>query len=184
VFISESYGAGGAMLELAQEAGGRIGFKKLWDNVAFGTHFMSAVEKDGYLYGVDGHGPHDAFLVCVKADTGEEVWRTQPEWREAVRSRDGAQRQLTMGTYRCWLTPVDGGRRFLCLGEFGHLLWLELSPKGHKELARAWLFAAGETWTPPVFKNGLLYISQNTPAPADRGGESPRLRCYDLRAAP
>ncbi|HXE52629.1 MAG TPA: hypothetical protein VN541_06405 [Tepidisphaeraceae bacterium] len=73
--------------------------------------------------------------------------------------------------------PVDG--RFLCLGEFGHLLWVDLSPKGYRELSRAWLFAAGETWTPPVLSRGLLYICQNAPDSLHHTGR--RLLCYDLR---
>jgi hypothetical protein len=57
---------------------------------------------------------------------------------------------------------------------------MELTPKGYKELSRAWLFAARETWSLPVLSRGLLYVVQhsrdvlkNTP---------PRLLCYDLRA--
>ena len=79
----------------------------------------------------------------------------------------------------CSLLLVADGR-FLCLGEYGHLLWLELSPKGYKELSRAWLFAAGETWTLPVLSRGLLYIVQNTRDLLR--GTGPRLLCYDLRA--
>jgi hypothetical protein len=60
----------------------------------------------------------------------------------------------------------------------GHLLWLELSPKGYKELARTWLFPAPESWTPPVISRGLLYICQNRPG---YNGTPPRLLCYDLR---
>jgi hypothetical protein len=72
---------------------------------------------------------------------------------------------------------VDG--RFLTLGEHGHLLWLDLSPKGYKELARVWLFRAPESWTPPVLSHGLLYVVQNhRDALADT---PPRLLCYDLR---
>ena len=82
-----------------------------------------------------------------------------------------------MGTYRCWLMPVDG--RVLCLGEFGHLLWVDLSPAGYKELARAWLFAASETWTPPVLSKGLLYVCQNSRD--SMHNTPPRLLCYDLR---
>lgn len=177
VFISESYGAGGAMLEITED--GEV--TELWDNPSFGTHFMSAVQKDEYLYGVDGHGPHDAFLVCVDMKSGEDVWRTQPEWQEETTTRTGQPRKMTLGTYRCWLTPVEGGKRFLCLGEFGHLLWVDLSPKGYKELSRAWLFAASDTWTPPVISRGLLYVCQNNPA-SPAGEPGPRLICYDLRA--
>jgi hypothetical protein len=73
--------------------------------------------------------------------------------------------------------PVDG--HYLCLGEFGHLLWMDLSPQGYKELSRAWLFAASETWTPPALSHGLLYICQNSRDMLHNTG--PRLLCYDLR---
>ena len=178
VLVSECYGAGGVLLQLS-ESNGRIEAKKVWDNPEFGTHFMLAVEKDGHLYGVDGHGPRDAFLVCVNRATGEEVWRAQPEWTDTV-ANEGRERKLSLGTYRAWLTPVDGGSRYLVLGEFGHLLWAELSPKGYKQLSRAWLFPADQTWTPPVVSRGLVYVCQNSTAMI---GEAPmRLLCYDLRA--
>jgi hypothetical protein len=68
---------------------------------------------------------------------------------------------------------------FLCLGELGHLLWLDLSPAGYKELARSWLFAARETWSLPVLSHGLLYVVQHTRDTIH--GTGPRLLCYDLR---
>ena len=73
---------------------------------------------------------------------------------------------------------VDG--RYLCLGELGHLLWLDLSPTGYKELARTWLFPARESWTLPVLSHWLLYVVQNTRELTRANG--PRLLCYDLRA--
>jgi len=172
VFISECYGSGGVLLDITAD----LQCKPGWTNAAFGTHFMTAVVKDDYLYGVDGHGPEDAFLVCVDQKTGKEIWRTQPQWKETIDS-DGTAREIPMGSFRCWLMPVDG--RFLCLGEFGHLLWVELSPAGYREVSRAWLFAAGETWTPPVLSRGLLYICQNARDPVHKTG--PRVLCYDLR---
>ena len=162
------------LLDLAPDGS----FKPLWTNESFGTHFMTAVREDNYLYGVDGHGPHDAFLVCVELETGKEVWRTQPEWEQTVDGRTGP-RKMRLGTYRAWLMPVDG--RHLMLGEFGHLLWVDLSPQGFKERSRAQLFLAGETWTPPVLSRGLLYICQNTPGSDAATSAHPRLLCYDLR---
>jgi outer membrane protein assembly factor BamB len=173
VFVSEAYGAGGALLDLLPDGS----FKELWTNDAFGTHFMMAVRKGEHLYGVDGHGPNDAFLVCVELATGKEVWRMQPEWDQTL-DRGAGPRKVRLGTYRAWLMPVDG--RHLVLGEYGHLLWAELSPAGFKELGRAQLFLAGESWTPPVLSHGLLYVCQNSPA-TDPAGVPPRLLCYDLR---
>lgn len=176
IFISEAYGSGGALLHVKADDS----LEKVWSGLELGTHFMSAVELNGYLYGVDGHGPTDAFLVCVELSSGKEMWRTQPRWKDRPQPRSGAEpREIVMGTDRCWLMPLDEGKRFLCLGEWGHLLMLDLSPQTAKTTSRSWLFAAGETWTPPVFIRGLLYVCQNTPAAA--GGSPPRLRCYDLR---
>ena len=179
VLVSEAYGAGGAVLELTEDPDKRLACKPLWTSESFGTHFMTAVYKDGHLYGVDGHGPNDAFLVCVDAATGKEIWRTQPEWAEVVQSRTGP-RKMRMGTYRAWIMPVDG--RFLLTGEFGHLLFADLSPKGCTVSSRSQLFLASETWTPPVLSHGLLYICQNTASTID--GSPARLLCYDFRAAP
>ena len=172
VFVGECYGAGGTLLEVLRDGTA----KPLWANERFGMHFMTALPVGGHLYGVHGHGPNDADLVCVELQTGREVWRAQPTWQEKIEGKRGPQ-TMTVGTFRSSLLHVDG--RTLCLGEFGHLLWLDLSPTGYRELARTWLFAATETWTPPVLSRGLLYVCQNT-----RGAlreEPPRLLCYDLR---
>jgi outer membrane protein assembly factor BamB len=159
VFVSECYGSGRRVVQVAPDL---ASCKQVWSNREFGTHFMTAILKDGFLYGVDGHGPRDAFLACVDAATGEEQWREQPTWREAIKGDAGAEaRQTALGTYRAWLMPVGDGR-VLCLGEYGHLLWVDLSPAGYKQVGRTRLFLASETWTPPVLSRGLLYVCQNT----------------------
>ena len=75
------------------------------------------------------------------------------------------------------LLAVDG--QFLCLGELGHLLWVDLTPEGYREVSRAWLMAARESWVLPVLSRGLLYVAQNTRDLLQEIG--PRLLCYDLR---
>jgi outer membrane protein assembly factor BamB len=172
IFISECYGSGGILLDISRE----MKPTPLWTNENFGTHFMTAIPKDGYFYAVDGHGPNDADFCCFDQKTGKEVWRKHPQWRENVKLRDGVERSLPFGTDRCNLLMIDG--RCLCLGEWGHLLWLDLKPQGYKEVDRIWLFQAGETWTPPVVSRGLLYVCQSAKGP---NGEPTRLLCYDLR---
>ena len=172
VFVSECYGSGGALVEALADGGCSL----VWTNRKFGTHFMTSIFKDGYLYGVDGYVMQAARLVCVDANTGKEMWGTQPVWEETVTTKDGP-RKLVRGTFRGSLLSVDG--RFLCLGELGHLLWLDLTPQGCRELDRVWLFAAQETWTPPVLCRGLLYVCQNARDPFH--DTPPRLLCYDLR---
>ena len=172
VFISECYGRGGVLVEITPE----MKAKELWRTDRLGTHFMTAIHRDGHLYGFDGHGPLDCPLVCVSVKTGEEVWRQEPRWAEEVDTPQGKLRR-NFGLNRSFL--LHAGERTLCLTETGHLLWLELNPKGYKELARTRLFSATETWTPPVIRSGLLYVCQNNPDLFDR--TPPRLLCFDLR---
>ena len=173
VLISASYKTGAALLDLRPDGTQRVA----WTAPHFGLHWNTAIHRDGYLYGFDGRNEPDAALVCVELKTGKEMWRAVPEWEETVEF-GGRQVTRSFTTYRGSLLWADG--HFLCLGELGHLLWLDLSPKGFRILSRAWLFAARESWSPPVLSRGLLYVSQNR-RDFLRGG-SPRLLCYDLRA--
>jgi outer membrane protein assembly factor BamB len=173
VFISASYRAGGALLEIRPDFTHRV----LWTTQEFGLHFNTPIYKDGYLYGFDGRNEPDASLACVDAASGKVVWRHAPEWAELILFNGQPQRQMS-GTYRGSLLAVDG--QFLCLGEHGHLLWMDLTPKGYQEVSRARLFVGRESWALPVLSRGLLYVVQNT---RDfQSGARPRLFCYDLRA--
>jgi outer membrane protein assembly factor BamB len=174
VFISASYRTGSALVEVRPNFTRRV----VWTTQQFGLHFNTAIHRAGYLYGFDGRNEPDASLACVDASNGKVVWRETPEWTEGSEAGDGGRQQLT-GTYRGSLLAVDG--QFLCLGEMGHLLWMDLTPKGYREVARARLFAARESWTLPVLSRGLLYVMQNTRDALQ--GTGPRLLCYDLRGS-
>ncbi|MDB5323334.1 MAG: hypothetical protein JWN40_4965 [Phycisphaerales bacterium] len=177
VWISECYGKGGVLLQLTLDGANKFSAKTLWETDKLGTHFMTALPFKGHLYGCDGHGPANCPLVCLDIATGEEKWRTEPDLSESITTRSGEQKTLRLNTDRCHLLHVDG--KTLCLTEWGHLLYLDLSPAGCNVTARTWLFAAGETWSPPVLSRGLLYINQNAPDLLNK--KPPRLICYDLR---
>lgn len=170
VYISECYGAGGALLKISADGS----CSEVWSNEILNTHFMTAIHKDGYLYGIDGHGPQNAPIICIKLETGEEVWRHEPEWLTPV--GDGKEYNLAPALASFLL--VDG--RCLVLGQYGHLAWIDLNPEGYKEFDRTHLFLARQTWAMPALSRGLLYVVQN-----DGGLDStkPRLICYDLRAS-
>ncbi len=78
---------------------------------------------------------------CVELKTRKVMGREVPEWQESITFK-GIQASRRMSTFRGTLLAVDG--QFLCLGEMGNLLWLDLSPKGIREIARAKLFTARE----------------------------------------
>ncbi len=173
VFVSASYKAGGALVEIQPD----FSHKVLWKVSDFGMHFSTPAYKEGFLYGFEGRNEPDASLACLDVATGKVVWREVLEWTETVEI-NGQSRSVQMSPYRGSILQVDGG--FLCLGERGHLLWLDLSPKGVKVLGRTWLFFADQTWALPVLSRGLMYVSQNSRDPVR--GTTPRLLCYDLRA--
>jgi outer membrane protein assembly factor BamB len=156
VFVSEAYGAGGACFEVARD----FSVKRVWQADKLDLYWMTPLVRDGCLYGFAGQSERLAELVCQDAGTGRELWRSD----------------LGGGFGRASLLALDGG--VLCLGEFGDLAWLELSPKGAAIKSRAKLFNAPETWTLPAISRGLLYVSQNE---RGAGGTKPRIICYDLR---
>lgn len=156
VFVTESYGAGGAMIEIAPDFSARVA----WRAEKFGAYWMTPVVKDGCIYGFDGQQPRLVELVCYDIASGRELWR------------DELGGKFGRGS----LLAVDGA--FLCLGEFGDLAWLELTPRGAAVKQHAKLFNAPETWTLPALSDGLLYVCQNE---RGDGGTKARVICYDLR---
>lgn len=173
VLITECYGAGTALLEIAPDGTP----KPLWSSRAFGSHFMTPVLKDNHYYLVDGHGPYNCPLVCVDAKTGAVKWREEPEWDLVVRMGRGPGEKVRRMPARASLMPVADGR-CLVLGEYGHLAWIDLSPSGYRERERIQLFAAENSWSPPALSQGLLYVNQNTPGYDDTPA---RVHCVDLR---
>jgi outer membrane protein assembly factor BamB len=173
VFVSASYRTGSALVEVRPDFTHRV----VWTTQDFGLHFNTAIYQNGYLYGFDGRNEPDASLKCVEASSGKVVWRETPEWTETYDGAGGPGSQV-LGTFRGSLLAADG--QFLCLGELGHLLWMDLTPKGYQQVSRVWLFAARESWALPVLSRGLLYVVQNTRDMLQR--TNPRLLCYDLRA--
>jgi outer membrane protein assembly factor BamB len=170
VFVSASYRAGAALLNIKPDMKHEVA----WEAKGFDLHWNTAIHKDGYLYGFAGRNEPDAALVCYELKTGKEMWREVPVWDETTST---GQALGQASTFRGSLLWADG--HFLCLGELGHLLWLDLTPKGYKQMTRSWLFASRQTWALPVLSHGLLYVTQNQP---DRtAGTPPRLLCYDLR---
>lgn len=171
VFLSGSYELGGVLIEVQSDGT----YRELWRTDKLGTHWMTAVHKDGYLYGFDGRREAEAELVCIEVETGRQMWRETITWTEQI-AQPGGTEELELSPYRGSLLAVDGA--FLCLGEWGHLLWLDLSPDGCRVQNRTWLFHARQTWGLPVVSRGLLYVKQNEVSFDQR---PPRLLCYDLR---
>jgi outer membrane protein assembly factor BamB len=176
VFISQAYvdrGSecnGGVMLEAGEDGK----FKAAWKAPDVGCHWNTPVFHDGHLYAFSGEKDRACQLVCVDAATGKQKWAEQFSRTVTV---DG--QEVSAGLFRGSLLHVGG--HFLALGEWGTLMWLDLSPAGAKKLSEFQPFLAEESWTLPALSHGLLYVSRNQ---ADKlNGAPPALLCYDLRAS-
>ena len=170
VFLTETYRLGGVCLAVTEQDT----FEEVWRAEDFAVHWSIPVLHDGYLYGFHGEREPLAELVCYDWNTGKNLWRDQMRWAEEI---DG--RQMINSPFRGSLLHVGG--QFLCLGEGGALLWLDLGPKGPKILQRTQLFRATQTWSTPAIHRGLVYISQHYRGFGE-GKTGPRLLCYDFRA--
>jgi len=175
VFLTAAYGTGCALLDLDAEGG----FEERWRTKILGLQFSNPVELGGLIYAIDGTSDRPGALVCLDPASGKEVSRTELDWDEDV-IYEGRKFPKSFSVGEGSLLVV--GDRLLCLGDNGHLLWLDPGAEGAEVLARTWLFRANKSWTPPVISRGLLYVCQNKrevfgadPAPA-------RLMCFDLRA--
>ncbi len=126
VFISHAYidrnhnQNGGTLLRT--DANGKL--SPVWHVPDFGCHWMTPVYHDRHLYAISGEKERSCELVCHDATDGRQLWHQKMEWE--VTGPKG--QTIPMSLYRGSLLLV--GTRFLCLGEWGTLCWLELSPGG------------------------------------------------------
>src|SRR5690606_27969002 len=66
VFITESYGSGGILVEIQPDWTAKV----LWKAEKFGAYFMTPIVRDGCIFGFDGQQPRLAELVCYDVETG------------------------------------------------------------------------------------------------------------------
>jgi len=168
VFLSECYDLGSVVLKVSPD----FSVEVVWKNSKLGIHWMTPIEKDGYLYGVSGRHQQGAEVFCLAWKEGRVLWKEAISWKETILGRE-----LNLQLFRASFLLVE--QKFLCLSELGSLLWADFSPDGWKVEQSAQLFFAPESWTLPALSRGLLYIMQND---TDRvSGEGSRLLCYDFR---
>ena len=151
VFVTESYGPGGALLQV-RPGGYEVVWKDQPRKESLASHWSTAVHHDGVLYGSSGQSRGNAELRAVDLDTGEVLW-SEP------------------GLGRSTLLYVDG--HFVVLTEGGKILWVKADPERYAPLAELELVAGKNdpgglepgtklltfpAWNAPVLAQGLLYV--------------------------
>jgi outer membrane protein assembly factor BamB len=172
VFISETYGPGGALLKIKPG-----GYHVIWTdadkrwNKSMQCHWSTPIYHDGYLYGCSGRHLENAELRCIEWSTGKVKW-SQP------------------GLTRTSLLMVDG--HFICLPEDGRLLLVKVNPNRFEVVSSLEIDEEGRPlesttsgspllkypcWAAPLLSHGLLYLRDKNklvcldliPQPHDRG---------------
>jgi outer membrane protein assembly factor BamB len=130
VFISASYGAGAAMLELSRDADG-FAVREVWRNTRMKNRFSTSVLRDGVIYGLD-----ESILAAIDAETGELKWKG---------GRYGYGQLLL------------ADNNLIVLTEDGDLALVRATPERHQELAR-FPVLEGKTWNVPALAGGYLLV--------------------------
>jgi hypothetical protein len=158
VFITETYGPGGCMLDV-NETPPRVVWKD--DDKsrkrALAAHWNTPVYHNGFLYGSSGRHSQPAELRCIDWATGKVQW-SQP------------------GLVRASLLLVED--HLICLSEDGIIRLLEATPDRYREQAVVeWKDDEGRpllrqpAWAAPIISHGLLYVRGNN-----------RLVCAELQS--
>lgn len=138
VFCSAGYGVGAGAVRV-QKQGDKWEAKELYrvtGNKPLATHWSTPVSKDGYLYGMFqfkeyAKGP----IKCVEIATGQVKWE-----------------QAGFGPGNVILA----GTQLIALSDEGHLVLIDASPDGYKEVARADVLD-GKCWTTPAIADGRIF---------------------------
>ncbi len=130
VFVSASYGAGAAVVEVIP-AGEGFEVREVWRNTRMKNRFSSSVLYEGVIYGLD-----EAILAAVDADTGRLLWKG--------------------GRYGYGQVTLVGDS-LVVLTEDGDLALVRARPDRHQEITR-FPVLEGKTWNPPAIDGGYLLV--------------------------
>ena len=139
VFCSAGYEVGGGACKITK-AGSTFTATQLWQipgNKAVANHWSTPVCKDGYLYGMYGHGGGaDLPLKCVELATGAVKW-AQPGFGQGG--------------------VALVGDKVLALTVNGDLAVVEATPEAFKEVGRL-KAVEGKCWSTPAVSNGCIFV--------------------------
>jgi outer membrane protein assembly factor BamB len=132
LFLTASYNTGAVLLRV-----GKDGVEEVWKgDKSLSAHYNTPLQKDGYLYGIDGRQEQGARLRCVELKTGEVKWEKE---------RFGCASMIL----------ADG--HIIALTEDGDLVLIEPTPEGYRETSRAAVLKAVPCRAEIALADGRLY---------------------------
>ncbi|MEX2286234.1 MAG: PQQ-binding-like beta-propeller repeat protein [Planctomycetaceae bacterium] len=162
IFLSAAYEVGSAMLQVAPDG---KSVTELWrdrDNML--THWSTAIEVDGYIYGFSGRHEYEGTLRCLDAKTGKVVWQTKEYQDHLELLRRNAQTHAIVDFSTGEAIFGRGSKikvedKFIVLGEFGTLALIKINPQRYEELSRtSYRQIHTPAWTAPVLSRKRLYL--------------------------
>ena len=149
VYAASAYDAGGGAVRLIKDDQGDIMAEEAFFQAKMKNHHGGMIIIDGCLYGAAG-GNRGGFLVCLDAQSGEELW---------------SEREAPKGS----LLLADG--RLYLRTEAGEMVLIEPNREQYIEHGRFEQPDRSEepAWTHPVIANGKLYVR-----------DQDVLLCYDV----
>jgi len=132
LFLTASYDTGAVLLRVTKD-----GVEEVWSgNKSLSSHSNTPVEKDGYLYGIDGRQEQGPRLRCVELKTGTVKWEQEAFGCASMILADGLLIALTEG---------------------GELVLVEPTPEGYKEKSRATVLKDKPCRAEIALADGRLY---------------------------
>ncbi|MEO6742070.1 MAG: PQQ-binding-like beta-propeller repeat protein [Chthoniobacteraceae bacterium] len=138
LFLSSGYGVGGALIEIAPGADGRLAASEVWRSIKFQAKFSNPVERGGFVYGVS-----DGIFACLDLADGKVRWKD---------GRYGHGQGLLIGEHYLQMTEIPG-----------EIVLLRPTPEAANELARFRVFDE-KTWNPIALSGDLLLVRNDREA--------------------
>ncbi len=137
IFLSASFNAGCALLQIKAQADGRLSVTENWKSRIMKSEFSNLVARDGFLYGLD-----DGILACVDLATGERKWKD---------GRYGHSQVLLVGGV------------LLVQTEPGPVVLVEANPSAYREIAKINALSS-KTWNVPALAGEFLLLRNDQEA--------------------
>jgi outer membrane protein assembly factor BamB len=133
IYISSGMGAGGEMLEIADDGMSVI---SKWTDRTLDCQMQGTVLIDGYIYGTAQSG--GGGLVCLELKTGKVMWKSKEFEKGVVFTADGM---------------------LYVYAENGTMYLVKPNPQEFTPVGKfAVTMGTDEHWTHPTIANGILYI--------------------------
>lgn len=139
VLMCTGYTTGSVLLEVRPDSDGHWNVREVWQaKGVMKTKFMTAVEFEGSVYGLD-----DGILACLDLQTGRQRWKG--------------------GRYRHGQLLRTGDLLLIQAEDPGDVVLVRANPRRHEELARIPALAT-MTWNTPALSGRTLLVRNNREA--------------------